>query len=66
MYLKVPKVINKKGYIMFDGNESFNQDCEFKEILEDELLDLTVQNLGMYTENTNAVQMANYRIQTNE
>jgi hypothetical protein len=45
---------------------SFDQDCELELYLEDELLDLTVQNLAMYTENASAVQSAAYRIQTNE
>jgi hypothetical protein len=51
---------------MFDGQPSFDQDCELEMYLEDELLDLTVENLAMYTENQSAVQNAQYRIQTNE
>jgi len=66
MYMRYPVYINKTGYIMFDGNPSFDQDCELETYLEDELLDLTVQNLAMYTENQSAVQNAAYRIQTNE
>lgn len=66
MYMRYPQYINKEGYIMLDGTPSFNQDCELETYLEDELLDLTVQNLGMYTENMSAVQTAQYRIQTNE
>jgi len=66
MYMRYPKYINKEGYIMLDGSPSFNQDCELELFLEDELLDLTVQNLGMYTENSAAVQSAQFRIQTNE
>jgi hypothetical protein len=66
MYMRYPQYINKTGYIMFDGNPSFDQDCELETYLEDELLDLTVQNLAMYTENQSAVQNAQYRIQTNE
>jgi hypothetical protein len=66
MYMRYPKYINKEGYIMLDGNPSFNQDCELELYLEDELLDLTVQNLAMYTENAAAVQSAQFRIQTNE
>ena len=66
MYMRYPKYINKEGYIMLDGNPSFNQDCELGLYLEDELLDLTVQNLAMYTENAAAVQSAQFRIQTNE
>lgn len=66
MYMRYPKYINKEGYIMLDGTPSFNQDCELEEYLEDELLDLTVQNLAMYTENASAAQSAQFRIQTNE
>jgi hypothetical protein len=66
MYMRYPVYINKAGYIMLDGSPSTNQDCELAEYLEDELLDLTVQNLAMYTENASAVQSAQFRIQTNE
>jgi hypothetical protein len=65
-YLRYPEYINKTGYIMLDGEPSWDQDCELETYLEDELLDLTVQNLAMYTENQSAVQSAAYRIQTNE
>jgi hypothetical protein len=66
MYMRYPQYINKAGYIMLDGEPSVNSDCELELYLEDELLDLTVQNLAMYTENQSAVQNAAYRIQTNE
>jgi hypothetical protein len=65
-YMRYPVYINKTGYIMLDGLASFDQDCELETYLEDELLDLTVQNLAMYTENQSAVQSSIYRIQTNE
>lgn len=65
-YMRYPLYINKEGYIMLDGEPSFDQDCELELYLEDELLDLTVQNLAMYTENAAAVQSAQFRIQTNE
>jgi len=65
-YMRYPIYINKKGYTMFDGKPSIDQDCELEIYLEDELLDLTVQNLAMYTENQSAVQSAQFRIQTNE
>ena len=65
-YMRYPVYINKEGYIMLDGKPSYNQDCELETYLEDELLDLTVQNLAMYTENQSAVQNAQFRIQTNE
>ena len=65
-YMRYPVYINKAGYIMLDGEPSYDQDCELETYLEDELLDLTVQNLAMYTENQSAVQNSIYRIQTNE
>lgn len=65
-YMRYPVYIDKEGYIKFDGTPSVNQDCELETYLEDELLDLTVQNLAMYTENQSAVQNAQFRIQTNE
>lgn len=65
-YMRYPQYINKTGYVMLDGEDSYDQDCELETYLEDELLDLTVQNLAMYTENQSAVQNSMYRIQTNE
>ena len=66
MYLRYPAYIDKAGYIKFDGTLSVDIDCELETYLEDELLDLTVQALAMYTENAPAVQSAQFRIQTNE
>lgn len=65
-YMRYPVYIDKVGYIRFDGTPSVNQDCELEMYLEDELLDLTVQNLAMYTENTAAAETAMLRIKTNE
>lgn len=65
-YMRYPVYIDKSGYIKFDGTPSADQDCELETYLEDELLDLTVQNLAMYTENQSAVQSSQMRIQTNE
>jgi hypothetical protein len=65
-YMRYPTYIDKEGYIKFDGEPSVDKDCELETYLEDELLDLTVQNLAMYTENQSAVQSSAYRIQTNE
>lgn len=65
-YMRYPQYIDKEGYIRFDGEPSVDQDCELETYLEDELLDLTVENLAMYTENQSAVQSAALRIQTNE
>ncbi len=65
-YLRYPKYIDKTGYIKLDGIASIDQDCELKNYLEDELVDLTVQNLAMYTENAAAAQNAEFRIKTDE
>ena len=65
-YMRYPKYIDKEGYIKFDGTPSVTQDCELETYLEDELLDLTVQSLAMYTENMSAVETAQMRINTNE
>ena len=65
-YMRYPVYIDKEGYIKFDGQPSVDQNCELETYPEDELLDLTVENLAMYTENQSAVQSAALRIQTNE
>lgn len=65
-YIRYPKKIDKEGYVNFDGVDSQNQDCELEDYLKDELLDITVMNLAMYTENIPAVQTAQQREQTNE
>lgn len=65
-YMRYPVEIDKEGYVKFDGTPSVNRNCELETYLEDELLDLTVQNLAMYTENMSAVQTSAMRIQTNE
>jgi hypothetical protein len=66
MYLRYPQYIDKTGYVKFDGTNSTDVNCELEAYLEDELLDLTVQALAMYTENAPAVQSSQFRIQTNE
>lgn len=65
-YIRYPKKIDKESYINFDGTDSVNQDCELEDYLYDELLDLTVQNLAMFTENIPSVNSSNQRINSNE
>lgn len=65
-YLRYPVEIDLEGYVKFDGSDSTTVDCELEEYLEDELLDLAVQSLAMYTENNSAVVYAEKRIQNNE
>jgi len=66
MYVRYPDYIDKSGYIKFDGSESEDKNCELTDLLEDELLDLTVANLADYTENMSAAQTARMRSITNE
>jgi hypothetical protein len=65
-YIRYPEYIDKTGYIKFDGTASKDVNCELNSYLEDELVDLTVQALAMYTENNAAANNAQVRIQTNE
>lgn len=65
-YLRYPRYIDKEGYINLQGQASTNVDCELEDYLEDELVDLTVQDLAEYTENVSATQSAQFRIQTQE
>lgn len=65
-YLRYPKEIDLPGYVKFDGSGSALVDCELEAYLEDELLDLSVEALAMYTENESAVAYANSRKKDNE
>lgn len=65
-YIRYPRRIDYPGYIKFDGSASTRVDSELPEYLEDELLNLTVQELAMDTENNPAVQYTQTRIQTSE
>ena len=65
-YIRYPQRIDYPGYIKFDGSASTKVDSELPEYLEDELLNLTVQELAMDTENNPAVQYTQERIRTSE
>jgi hypothetical protein len=65
-YLRYPQKIDVEGYQDFDGQSSINQDSELADYLEDELLELTVLELGFSTENPNAVQGAVNKTQISE
>lgn len=65
-YLRYPKKVDKEGYVNFDNSDSVNQDSELESYLKNELLDIVVEKLAMYTENIPAVQSAGIRKQTNE
>lgn len=65
-YIRYPKDIDIDGYVKFDGSTSTNIDSEFEYYLKDELLDLAVEYLAMFTENQPAVQYTQNRINKNE
>lgn len=65
-YIRYPQYIDYEGYVKFDGSDSVTSDCELQEYLEDELLDIVVESLAMYTENVTAVQAAQIRQQKDE
>lgn len=65
-YLRYPKPFDAEGYIDFENNPSVNRDSEYKEHLEDELLDLAVLNLALSTNNQPAAQASQIRISPNE
>lgn len=65
-YIRYPQKVDYPGYTKFDGTASTRVDSELPEFLEDELLNLTVQELAMDTENIPAVQYTQERIRTSE
>lgn len=65
-YLRYPKKIDYEGYEHLDGTDSITQDCELPEYLEDELLDIVVADLSLYTENIGSYQGATQNKISNE
>lgn len=65
-YLRYPEYIDKEGYVNLKGESSKNQDCELPEYLENELVDLTVQDLAGYIENIAAVETSALRLKEGE
>lgn len=65
-YVRYPNAIDAEGYVHFDGVDSSTIDCELEDYLEDELLDLTMESLAMYTENQSAAQNAAAKQNKNE
>lgn len=65
-YLRYPKEMDISGYEHFDGSSSTDVDCELEDYLKNEILDYAVEELAMFTENQQAVQNTQTRIQNNE
>lgn len=65
-YLRYPLPICFGDYEDFDGNIQVKQDCEFPELVEDELIEIAVEDLALSTENSAAVQAAQIRKKESE
>jgi len=65
-YIRYPQEMDYPGYIHFDGTPSSKVNSELHHYLEDELLNLTIQELAMDTENVPAVQFTQERIKESE
>ena len=65
-YLRVPKKIDKEGYIKLDGSDSANQDCELPSYAKNDIVDLAVKYAAQSLGDQLQVQMAKEREQNNE
>ena len=65
-YIRYPKKIDYEGYEHFNGAPSVIVNSELPYYLKEELVDITVRNLALSTENQNAVQASNFKQTTNE
>ncbi len=65
-YIRKPKLIDKVGYIHFDGSNSINQDCELPEYAKNDILDIAVGYAAMATDNQIQTQFAKLRETNNE
>lgn len=65
-YVRYPKKVDYEGYTHLDGTSSTTENSELPYYLKEEIVDLAVRNLAMATENQNAVQYSQIKIQTNE
>ncbi len=66
-YIRYPKKIAKAGVAFLDGNiPSVDVGCELPNYLRDELLELTIMELGYNTDNNNAAQAAIQKSQNSE
>lgn len=65
-YVRYPKKVDFEGYYHFDGKASTTINSELPYYLKEELVDITVANLALSTENQPAVQASTIRKNTNE
>lgn len=65
-YVRYPKKVDFEGYTHFNGAASTKINSELPYYLKEEIVDITVRNLALSTENQNAVQASTIRNNTNE
>lgn len=66
-YIRYPKTMALQGsYDLYDNIAQVDVDCELADYLEDELLTLTSLELGLSTNNPDAVQASDIRLKINE
>lgn len=65
-YVRYPQKVDMEGYYHFDGKPSTTVNSELPYYLKEELVDIAVRALALSTENQNAVQASQIKIQTNE
>lgn len=65
-YIRYPKKVDYEGYTHFDGSPSRIVNSELPYYLKEEITDVAVRSLALATENQNAVQASQIKIQTGE
>lgn len=55
-YLRYPAIVDYEGIKNLDGTMSTTVDCDMSEVLEDEILEHAIMELGLNTGNVNAYQ----------
>lgn len=65
-YVRYPGLVDMEGYTHFNGKPSTTINSELPYFLKEEVVDIAVRNLAMFTENPAAVQYAQIKIQNNE
>jgi hypothetical protein len=65
-YVRYPVPVDFEGYSHLDGTASQTVNCELPYFLKEEIVDIAVRNLALFTENQSAAQTAQLKIQNNE
>ncbi len=65
-YVRYPKKVDFEGYTHFNGAASQIINSEFPYYLKEELVDIAVRNLALFTENDKAVQASQLKLSTED